>query len=127
MLSLVRWINAARGDRKVLFVGQNIEEFDLIIFLNELERSNIPLSDLGLSVVSYIDTLDLFRDKELWRDAGIAPPANSKLGTVYERVFDRNLEGAHSADGDVLATLALLKRLDPSLKYANAKMKYLCL
>lgn len=119
------FLTKVSNGHKVCLVGYNIVKFDLPLLHEELKREhgNYEAKRVLLSAAQhYIDTITIVKDEEAWSSCNLQMPEEFSLESVYRHLFDHELLGSHTAVGDVKATLDILLKLDPSLKFA---MKYL--
>ena len=88
-----------------------------------MKRCDMNQDKLTSVVTHTVDTLELAQKDEVWEDIKEERPASLTLGSLYECFFEDELPGAHSALGDVKANLAILLKLDPTLKFASKYKK----
>lgn len=119
----LKWLKEQKGSRKLCLIGHNIEDFDIPILVQEMDRNGIARTKLTNLVTSYVDTRELVKSHALWNDANREFPWDSKsLGNLYRRVFNEEIPNAHSSIGDVRANMKLLLELDPTMKYTKLHM-----
>ena len=86
--------------------GFNSDSYDLNLILAEMDRAGISFADWDLNLV---DVLKLYRN--------LYP---NTLSAIYKRLFGEELEGAHNALTDVLATEKILLKILPE-ELGNSK------
>ena len=122
-MMLTKLSQAKKNRSNLAIVGHNIANFDLTLLLNEMDRCELS-RDMPTGVVTHtIDTLELARNNEVWEAIKKDPPSSLSLASLYDCFFDVEQPGAHSSLGDVKANLAVLLKLDPTLKFASENMK----
>lgn len=113
-----------KGKRpNLVVVGHKVAAFDLTLLLKEMTRCDLNQNKLTRIVTHTVDTLELAQKDEVWEDIKEERPASLTLGSLYECFFEDELPCAHSALGDVKANLAILLKLDPTLKFASKYKK----
>jgi len=122
----LNWLIELKGNRKLCLVGHNIEEFDIPVLVQEMDRNGIARSDLTSLITYFVDTLKLVKSPALWTEANREFPSEAKsLGNLYRRVFSEDIPNAHTSIGDVRANMKLLLELDPTLKHTKRHMRNL--
>lgn len=125
MRLLAKW-RKIKGERKELaIVGHNVGKFDIAILLREMKRCDIDHDELTSIATHIIDTLQIANDDDVWEEISYDKPDSVSLGSLYHCFFGVELPRAHSALGDVRGNLAVLLKLDPTLKFAKKYMKRL--
>ena len=129
----VKWWGDAKGNNnKHCIIAHNLVKFDLVVIIRNLLRVDVNIGTIKKVITHYVDTLELFKVKEMWDESEFEFPKtndeieydmNFKLGTLYEYVFNEKLPNAHTAVGDSIATMKLLLAVDPTLKYTKNCMK----
>ena len=129
-----------QGKRRAWLVGQNTFRFDFPLLCHELRRG-YPGDDaaaaeawtMGGLLARFGDTLPLLREWPWTETVLRGPPTNLMraaeapakpsyaLGNVYAHLFDRVIEHAHDALGDVLATREILQHLPRTLRQSGAR------
>ena len=95
----------------IVLAGYNIDEFDVKI-LNQIYREkkmNFPCPILTLDVLEVAKKNIKKRDKRKKEDSGVE---DYSLESVYNFIFEDDVEQAHSADADVRMTEELLKEFE---------------
>ena len=97
----------ATGD-PVLLLHQNGNTYDFPLQYHSMQRAGMNAYECfaGANVVGMIDTLEMARLYVQWDDD--EQPTNKKLGTLFEFLTGRPLEGAHDALVDTDALIAVI-------------------
>lgn len=82
--------------KPLCFVAHNNFGYDQLILENEYARHDIEMINCF-----YADSCPMFKDSGKF--------ANAKLGTIYDTIFKKKLENAHTAEADVDALYACLQ------------------
>jgi len=88
----------------VVLVGYNSRKFDVPFLLHETARA-LRAGALHDTVRGELRALDLLPVAR----AALPELANHRQGTVYEHLFGKEIAGAHTAMGDVVALASILK------------------
>lgn len=92
--------------------GFNSDSYDVNLLVSEMERAGISFD---LENRNFVDVLKLYRE--------LFP---NKLTDIYKRLFGKELEGAHDAMVDVLATKEVLEKIIDKTLDTPEKIDYFC-
>lgn len=82
--------------------GYNCKRFDIPILIEEFLRAGIPVSIRSFKIV------------DIYRILMKAEPRN--LEGIYKRFTGKDLENAHSAEADIIATMEILKEMEKTFE-----------
>ncbi|VDL59188.1 unnamed protein product [Hymenolepis diminuta] len=125
----------------ICIVAHNGYNFDFPLLKSELTRANgysSKLSDRNGDAIFCSDSLHLFRDFDYFLvspdDKGLAKLTSQviksqnlfSLSNIYERVFCKSLDTGHTAEGDCMAMIKIVRFLgEPALFWFDVNCKSL--
>ena len=108
-------------NRPIALIAHNGANFDVPFLNYEVNFNKLSKIEgdwmVDANVVCFVDSVRLLRDENIWTDRreilGINKrndrPKSKGLESIYNFIFDRKIENAHSAMGDVIALEAILE------------------
>lgn len=113
------WLQRVSGGKPVVLLAHNGKKFDFKFLHAELTRHNKVGDVATFGISSFVDSLEVFRDRSLWRTSTsssggtrgtgvVALPSSFSLSELHLHVCGIPLEGAHDAGADSAAVVRIL-------------------
>ena len=114
-------------------MAHNGQRFDFQLLSYEFLRHGLCSKEDYLTfgrkmkIDGFVDSVKMFQHPYFWKECSAIkfPPVNNKLGTIYEHLFMKKLDGAHDALKDVLAMEEILS--SPACRDIWLKFAFRCM